>query len=78
MDPVGFTSELAKNWSFPSHIVLFDSDEKQLRDFLISHSFTEVHATAHNFTAAVLHLCQIKKLLLKLLAMLALKLISGL
>ncbi|KAM0986031.1 hypothetical protein ACFX13_013501 [Malus domestica] len=53
MDPAGFTSELAKNWSFPSHIVLFDSEERQLRDFLISHSFRELHATTHNFTAAI-------------------------
>ncbi|CAN6725330.1 unnamed protein product [Malus baccata var. baccata] len=47
MDPVGFTSELAKNWSFPSHIVLFDSEERQLRDFLISHSFREINRFFH-------------------------------
>lgn len=47
MDPVGFASEFAKNWSLPSHIVLFDSEEKLLKDFLISHSFKEVHAMAH-------------------------------
>lgn len=39
MDPVGFTSEYAKNWSLPSHIVLFEPEEKLLRDFLVSHSF---------------------------------------
>lgn len=44
IDPVGFASEFAKNWSLPSHIVLFDSEEKLLKDFLISHSFKEVHA----------------------------------
>lgn len=42
MDPIGFASELTKNWSFPSHVVLFDSQEKLLRDFLMSHSFREV------------------------------------
>ncbi|KAK9901895.1 hypothetical protein M0R45_001876 [Rubus argutus] len=30
MDPVGFVSEFAKNWSLPSHIVIFDSEEKLL------------------------------------------------
>ncbi|KAB2600234.1 GPI mannosyltransferase 3-like [Pyrus ussuriensis x Pyrus communis] len=47
MDPVGFTSELARNWSLSSHIVLFDSEEKQLRDFLISHSFREIKRFFH-------------------------------
>ncbi|XAR51226.1 Dolichyl-P-Man:Man(6)GlcNAc(2)-PP-dolichol alpha-1,2-mannosyltransferase [Bertholletia excelsa] len=41
MDPAGFASEFAKKWSLPSHIVLFESEEKQLRDFLISHAFQE-------------------------------------
>ena len=44
MDPVGFAVDFTKNWSHPSHIVLFDSEEKQLRKFLVSHSFREVHA----------------------------------
>lgn len=43
MDPVGFAAEFAKNWSLPSHIVLFDSQEKLLKDFLTSHSFQEVN-----------------------------------
>lgn len=43
MDPFGFASDYAKNWSVPSHIVLFDSEEKLLREFLISHSFKQVH-----------------------------------
>lgn len=43
MDPVSFVT-LMTNGSLPSHVVLFDSEEKLLRDFLISHSFTEVHA----------------------------------
>lgn len=42
MDPVGFVTEYAQGWSLPSHIVLFESEEKLLRDFLISHSYIEV------------------------------------
>ncbi|XP_057249239.1 mannosyltransferase APTG1 isoform X2 [Beta vulgaris subsp. vulgaris] len=42
LDPYGFASEFAKNWSLPSHIVLFDSEEKKLKDFLNSNSFTEI------------------------------------
>lgn len=49
MDPVGFVSGYAKNWSLPSHIVLFESEEKLLRNFLISHSFREVHANIYTF-----------------------------
>ncbi|KAM7472857.1 hypothetical protein LguiA_011040 [Lonicera macranthoides] len=41
MDPVGFASEFEKNWSQPTHIVLFDSEEKLLKDFLLLHSFQE-------------------------------------
>ncbi|GMN24606.1 hypothetical protein TIFTF001_049160 [Ficus carica] len=41
MDPAGFASEYAKNWSIPSHIVLFESEEKLLKDFLVSHSYKE-------------------------------------
>ncbi|XP_052180481.1 mannosyltransferase APTG1 isoform X2 [Diospyros lotus] len=47
MDPVGFASEFAKNWSLPSHIVLFDSQEKLLEDFLASHSFQEERRFFH-------------------------------
>ncbi|KAM5554037.1 mannosyltransferase APTG1-like [Rosa sericea] len=47
MDPVGFASEFAKNWSLPSHIVLFDSEEMKLRDFLVSHSFKEIKRFFH-------------------------------
>lgn len=42
MDSVGFVSEFAKNWSLPSHIVIFDSEEKLLLEFLVSHSFKAV------------------------------------
>lgn len=45
MDPVGFASEFVKNWSQPTHIVLFDSEEKLLKDFLLLHSFQEVCIT---------------------------------
>lgn len=48
MDPISFASEFAKNWSIPSHVVLFDSEERLLRDFLISHSFIEVRRFFHS------------------------------
>ncbi|KAL3535287.1 hypothetical protein ACH5RR_003748 [Cinchona calisaya] len=47
MDPVGFAREFAKNWSIPSHIVLFDSQEKLLKEFLVSHNFHEVKRFFH-------------------------------
>ncbi|KAK9275656.1 hypothetical protein L1049_022923 [Liquidambar formosana] len=47
LDPVGFASELGKNWSLPSHIVLFDSEERQLKEFLIAHSFKEIRRFFH-------------------------------
>ncbi|KAL5579162.1 hypothetical protein UlMin_011604 [Ulmus minor] len=47
MDPVGFVSKYTKNWSIPSHIVLFEFEEKRLRDFLISHSFREATRFFH-------------------------------
>ncbi|KAH6794413.1 Alg9-like mannosyltransferase family [Perilla frutescens var. hirtella] len=40
-DPVGFATKLARNWSPPSHIVLFDSQEELLKEFLVSHHFKE-------------------------------------
>lgn len=42
MDPVAFVSEYAKNWSQPSHIVIYDSEEQKLRNYLISLDYTEV------------------------------------
>lgn len=42
LDPVGFATEFAKNWSLPSHIVVFDAQEKLLKDFMVSHNFVEV------------------------------------
>ncbi|XP_076958345.1 mannosyltransferase APTG1-like [Bidens hawaiensis] len=39
MDPIGFITEFAKNWSQPSHIILFNNEEKHLKDFLSSHSY---------------------------------------
>ncbi|KAF9613725.1 hypothetical protein IFM89_010167 [Coptis chinensis] len=47
MDPVGFVSELVKDWSLPSHIVLFDSEERQLKELLSMHSFREVKRFFH-------------------------------
>lgn len=52
MDPVGFATEYAKNWSLPSHIVLFDSQEKQLKEFLVSHNFHEVNNEFFTFSNA--------------------------
>ncbi|KAK4853917.1 hypothetical protein QYF36_016428 [Acer negundo] len=47
MDPVGFTSEIAKNGSLPSHIVLFESEERPLKNLLISYSFREIRRFFH-------------------------------
>ncbi|XXG74680.1 hypothetical protein AAC387_Pa07g3338 [Persea americana] len=47
MSPVDFAYNMATNWSLPSHIVLFDSQEKQLREFLTSHLFKEVKRFFH-------------------------------
>ncbi|XP_071729642.1 mannosyltransferase APTG1-like isoform X2 [Rutidosis leptorrhynchoides] len=48
MDPIGFMSEFAKNWSQPSHIILFDNEEKQLKEFLFTHSFVEKKRFFHS------------------------------
>lgn len=45
MDPASFAVEFAKNWSVPSHIILFDHEERLLKDFLALHSFQEVCST---------------------------------
>ncbi|CAH8370595.1 unnamed protein product [Eruca vesicaria subsp. sativa] len=48
MNPLGFVSELAGNWSEPpSHIVMFASEETKLRDLIIKHSFREVKRFFH-------------------------------
>lgn len=41
MDPASFMSKFAQNWSLPSHVVLFDSEEQKLRSFLISFEYRE-------------------------------------
>ncbi|XP_028775416.1 GPI mannosyltransferase 3 isoform X2 [Neltuma alba] len=41
MDPLAFVSEYAKNWSPPSHIVLYDSEEQKLRNYLLSLGYRE-------------------------------------
>ncbi|CAN1139485.1 hypothetical protein LINPERPRIM_LOCUS24024 [Linum perenne] len=33
METVGFMEEFSKKWSRPSHIVLFESEERLLKDF---------------------------------------------
>ncbi|KAI3709197.1 hypothetical protein L2E82_38956 [Cichorium intybus] len=47
MDPINFISEYEKNWSKPSHIVLFNTEENHLKDFLFSHSFKEIKRFFH-------------------------------
>lgn len=47
MNPVAFTKDFVKNWSMPSHIVLFDAQEKLLKDLLISLSFHEERRFFH-------------------------------
>ncbi|KFK25717.1 hypothetical protein AALP_AA8G150500 [Arabis alpina] len=48
VDPLGFATELARNWSKPpSHIVLFASEETKLGDFMIQHSFKKVKRFFH-------------------------------
>ncbi|WOL05414.1 GPI mannosyltransferase 3 isoform X1 [Canna indica] len=47
MDPPGFVLSMFKNISLPSHIVLFGSEESQLRELLISYSFKEVKRFFH-------------------------------
>ncbi|KAH7569299.1 hypothetical protein JRO89_XS06G0140200 [Xanthoceras sorbifolium] len=47
MDPVGFASVIVKNGTLPSHIVLFESEERPLRDLLVSYSFREIQRFFH-------------------------------
>ncbi|KAK1265455.1 hypothetical protein QJS04_geneDACA011465 [Acorus gramineus] len=47
MDPVGFTSNLLSNGQLPSHIVLFDTEEKQLKELLNSLSYKEIQRFFH-------------------------------
>ncbi|CAN1179055.1 Mannosyltransferase APTG1 [Linum perenne] len=47
MDPVGFMEEFSKEWSQPSHIVLFEPEERLLKDFLASRSFEESQRFFH-------------------------------
>lgn len=41
-NPVGFVSTMLENSSLPSHLVMFESEEKHLRELLVSHSYKEV------------------------------------
>lgn len=47
LDPVGFMSEFVRNWTLPSHIVLFDSEERKLKEFLMSENFREAKRFFH-------------------------------
>ncbi|XP_047941262.1 mannosyltransferase APTG1-like [Salvia hispanica] len=47
-DPIGFTTKLAQTWNRPSHIALFDSEEKPLKGFLASHHFKEIKRFFHS------------------------------
>ncbi|KAL8037257.1 hypothetical protein ABFX02_11G028400 [Erythranthe guttata] len=46
-DPFGFTTKFVRNWTAPSHIVLFDSQEKLLKEFLVSNNFYEIRRFFH-------------------------------
>ncbi|CAH9105438.1 unnamed protein product [Cuscuta epithymum] len=46
-DPVGFATRFAKGWSLPSHIVVFDAQEKLLEEFLALHNFKEIKRFFH-------------------------------
>ncbi|KAL9243696.1 hypothetical protein vseg_017553 [Gypsophila vaccaria] len=47
LNPLEFVSDFSRNWSLPSHIVMFDSGEKKLKSFLMSNSFREVKRFFH-------------------------------
>ncbi|KAK4490478.1 hypothetical protein RD792_001155 [Penstemon davidsonii] len=47
MNPVGFATDFARNWSLPSYIVLFDSQEKILKEFLVLQHFHEIRRFFH-------------------------------
>lgn len=46
-NPVGFVSTMLENSSLPSHLVMFESEEKHLRELLVSHSYKEVKRFFH-------------------------------
>ncbi|CAN6466607.1 unnamed protein product [Victoria cruziana] len=47
LDPAKFVSNMALNWKQPSHILLFDSQERHLNNFLASHSYQQVGRFFH-------------------------------
>ncbi|XP_042066073.1 mannosyltransferase APTG1-like [Salvia splendens] len=47
-DPAGFATKLAQTWNRPSHIVVFDAEEKPLKEFLVSHNFKEIRRFFHS------------------------------
>lgn len=44
-DLTSFASGFTINCSLPSRIVMFDPEERSLKEFLVSHSFREVHSS---------------------------------
>ncbi|XP_051142628.1 mannosyltransferase APTG1 isoform X2 [Andrographis paniculata] len=46
-NPLDFATRFAQNWTRPSHIVLFDSQENLLKEFLHSHNFSEIKRFFH-------------------------------
>lgn len=47
MNPLNFASDILKELPLPSHIVLFDAEERHLRELLESYSFKEVKRFFH-------------------------------
>ncbi|XP_073018353.1 LOW QUALITY PROTEIN: mannosyltransferase APTG1-like [Primulina eburnea] len=47
LHPLGFATELVRNWSLPSHIVVFDAQEKLLKEFFLARGFREVRRFFH-------------------------------
>lgn len=45
MDPSNFVSGMLRNKALPSHLVLFDTEERHLYELLESHSYKEVKVT---------------------------------
>ncbi|KZV18039.1 GPI mannosyltransferase 3-like [Dorcoceras hygrometricum] len=47
LNPLGFAINMVKNWSLPSHVVMFDAQEKLLKEFLLSSGFHEIRRFFH-------------------------------
>ncbi|GJX13394.1 hypothetical protein Tco_0205152 [Tanacetum coccineum] len=54
MDPIGFVSKSTKKWSKASHIIVFESEENHLKEFLLSQSFEEFNeGSVHTIDSSV-------------------------